>query len=92
MKIKFKVYPEKKEIVIFFKNGELYKVAQELMDRFPNKTLEEKSKIGSNVMALYVQEAIEIITKKTKLPINDFKPKFIAYKKRIELPKELRSF
>jgi hypothetical protein len=92
MKIRFTVDNENQVIIFYFKNGELIKIAKELIKRYPDTPNNERAMIGANGMTNLLSDFLKELSKKMNLPLITYTPKFIAYQKKYELPKELKQF
>ena len=91
MKIKFQVDNQKKEIIFFFKNGDMKYLAQELINRFPGKNNEELSNIGSKHLVGPVMNFLQLIEDKTKVPVTTYNTRYVCYQRNMELPQDVRN-
>ena len=91
MKIKFEIDVKGKKITFFIKRGELQEWVKNAIDRFPELKIESLSKKGSEFLALTMTKVMEEICGKEGIEDwNSFKPDFVMYKDKIELPLQLR--
>jgi len=83
MKIKFQTDVEEKKITLWFRHGDFKKIAERVVKENAD------SDVVSKNISYYVAEVLQKLGMKLNLPLIEFDPKFVMYKRESELPREM---
>jgi len=84
MKIKFEIEGDKKKIKLWFRHGDFEKIAKQIV-----KEKQDTDNVSRNI-SYFVYEVLEKLSKKLQMPLIEFKPSFVMYKRESELPRHLQ--
>jgi len=84
MRIKFETDIEHKKITLWFRQGDFKKIAERVV-----KENADGDAVSRNI-TYYVVEVIKMLGIKLNLPLIEFNPKFVMYKRESELPRYLQ--